>query len=87
MGVAAAIIFLGLASWWFVKANKTVITWLGMAIFVLGLMPIAAITSFHPCMLLAIGQLLVTFPLVPIGVAVMAVGHYLNKSKLEQRDS
>lgn len=86
MGVAAAIIFLSLASCWFAKANKTAITWLGMAIFVLGLFPIAAITSFHPYMLLAIGQSLVTFPLVPIGVAVMVLGQYLSKSKLEQRD-
>ncbi|WP_312403960.1 hypothetical protein [Rhizobium sp.] len=86
MGVATAIIFLSLASWWFAKANKTAITWLGFVIFVLGLVPITAITSFHPYMLLAIGQALVTFPLVPIGVAVMVFGQYLYKSKLEQRD-
>jgi len=87
MGVVAAIVFLCLAFWWFVNANRTAITWLGMVIFALGLIPIAAITSFHPYMLLAIGQSLVTFPLLPVGVAVMALGQYLLKSKLEKKMS
>lgn len=86
MGVIAAVVFFCLAFWWFVRAKKTAITWLGMTVFALGLVPIAAITSFHPYMLLAIGQSLVTFPLLPVGVAVMALGQYLQNSKTAQED-
>lgn len=87
MGVVAAVVFLCLAFWWFVNAKRTAITWLGMAIFALGLVPIAAITSFHPYMLLAVAQSLVTFPLVPAGVAVMALSQYLLRSKVEKEDA
>ena len=86
MGVIAAVVFFGLAFWWFKRAEKTAITWLGMTIFALGLIPVAAITSFHPYMLLAIGQSLLTFPLVPVGVAVMAFGQYLQNAKTEKEN-
>ncbi|MFA7416265.1 MAG: hypothetical protein WC048_17475 [Rhizobium sp.] len=84
MGVIAAIVFLSLAAWWFVPSPKTGICWLGMIFFVLGLIAIAAISSFHPYMLLAIAQSIVTLPLIPVGIAVMAVGHYLATSKMEK---
>lgn len=84
MGTIAAIVFLSLAAWWFVPSPKTGISWLGMIFFVLGLAPIAAITSFHPYMVLAIGQSIVTVPLIPLGIAIMAVGHYLATSKAEK---
>jgi len=87
MGILAAVIFLCLALWWFVTATRTAVIWLGMAIFILGLVPIASITSFHPYMLLAIGQSLVIFPLVPIGLALLALGPYLHKAALEKRQS
>lgn len=84
MGVIAAVVFFCLAVWWFIRAQKTAITCLGMAIFALGLIPVASITSFHPYMLLAIGQSFLTFPLVPVGVAVMTFGQYLQNSKAEK---
>ncbi len=87
MGVIASVTFLCLAFWWFINANRTTITWLGMVIFALGLIPVALITSFHPYMLLAIGQSLVTYPLLPVGVAVMALGHYLQKAELRKDDA
>lgn len=86
MGLIAAVVFFCLAFWWFTKAKKTAITWLGMTVFALGLIPLATITSFHPYMLLAIGQSLLTFPLLPVGVAVMALGQYLQSAKPEQEN-
>jgi len=84
MGIIAAIVFLSLGAWWFVPSPKTGISWLGMIFFVLGLAPVATITSFHPYMLLAIAQSILTLPLIPVGIAVMAVGHYLATSKAQK---
>ncbi len=83
MGVIAAIVLLSLAAWWFVPSPKTGISWLGMIFFILGLFPVATITSFHPVMLLAVRQSIVDFP-VPLGIAIMAVGHYLATSKAQK---
>ncbi len=83
MGTIAAIVFLSLAAWWFVPSPKTGISWLGMIFFVLGLIPIATITSFHPLMVLAIREAIATAP-IPLGIAVMAVGHYLATSKAQK---
>jgi len=58
-----------------------------MIIFVLGLVPLATITSFHPYMLLAIGQSLVVFPLAPVGVAVMVLGRYLVRAKPQEEEA
>lgn len=83
MGLIAAAVVFCLAVWWFTRTKRTAITWLGMTVFALGLIPLATITSFHPYMLLAIGQSILTFPLVPIGVAIMALAHYLENADSE----
>ncbi len=80
MGVIAAIVFLSLAAWWFSKSRQTAMTWTGMAIVLIGVTPLAVITSFHPYMLLAIVQTLLTFPVMFIGLAVIAVGNYVARS-------
>ena len=87
MGTVGANIFFLLALWWFVHSQRTPIIWLGMIIFVLGLIPIATITSFHPYMLLAIGQSLIAFPLALVGVAVMATGSHLAKVRSPRDDA
>lgn len=80
MGVVAAIIFLSLASWWFANSRRTTITWAGMIIVLIGVTPLAVITSFHPYMLLAVAQTLVVFPVMLIGLVVIGAGNYWAKS-------
>lgn len=74
MGILFALVFLALVLWWFIPTRKNALSWLGLAIFVLGLLPIAMLTSFHPYMLLAIGQSLVTMPIIPLGLAFLVAG-------------
>lgn len=86
MGVMAAIIFLSLAAWWFTNSRQTAITWIGMAIVLLGVTPLAVITSFHPYMMLAILQTLLNFPVLFIGLVVIAFGNYAARSSEQSKD-
>ena len=87
MGVVAAIIFLSLASWWFAVSPRTRLTGAGLAIVLVGVTPLAVITSFHPYMALAVVQTLIAFPVMFIGLAVMAVGNYQARSAKRAKDA
>lgn len=77
MGTLFALLLLALVLWWFVPAKKNALSWVGLVIFLLGLLPLALLTNFHPYMLLAVGQSLVTMPIAPLGLAVIVAGHRL----------
>lgn len=77
MGTIFALLLLLLVVWWFIRAEKTLLSWAGLAIFLLGLLPMASLTSLHPYMLLAVGQSLVSPPVVPLGLALTIAGHLL----------
>ena len=77
MGTIFGSLLLLLVGWWFIRAEKTPLSWAGLAIFLLGLLPMATLTSLHPYMLLAVGQSLVLPPVAPLGLALMIAGHLL----------
>lgn len=81
MGTIFAFLLLLLVGWWFFRSEKMLLSWVGLAIFLLGLLPMAALTGLHPFMLLAVGQALVSPPVAPLGLALMIAGHLLATRK------
>jgi hypothetical protein len=57
-----------------------------MAIVLVGVTPLAVITSFHPYMALAILQTLLNFPVMFIGLVVIAIGNYAARSSERAKD-
>ncbi|KQT53247.1 hypothetical protein ASG43_18675 [Aureimonas sp. Leaf454] len=83
MGLIFAVVLLAGMIWLSRRSLGLVVTMVGWIVFVLGLAPIAVITSFHPYMAMAILQTVTMQPTIAVGILLLGVGRLLRRNERE----